>query len=175
MKIKEKRDRPDPIIGKVFQPAAVPSIGSAVVPSIGSAVARLRAEFSLSESMKLEMDSIEAICEHLERLLSDERLLKRPRNHQAMKKLYDELMNQAIGELDTLLASEKAKRTAKEGGNARAKKMKEQSDAIKAYYLENKHNYKNKDDAAFAIEGKKINDIQITASGSTIRKYLRGL
>lgn len=172
MKIKEKRGRPDPIIGKVFQPAPL--------PSTGSTIAKLNAEFSgiprlKSESIRLEMESIEAIGEHFERLLSDERLLKRPRNHQAMKKIYDELMDQAIWGLDALLASEKAKRTAKKGGNAKAKKMKEQSDAIKAYYLENKHNYKNKDDAALAIEGKKINDIQITVSVSTIRKYLRGL
>lgn len=172
MKIKEKKDRPDPIIKEMLQPVAL--------PAIGSTIAKFNTEFSGisrlgSESIRLEMESIEAICEHFERLLSDERLLKCPRNHQAIEKIYNELMNQYVGELDALLASEKAKRIAENGGSAKAKKMKEQSDAVKAYYLENKRNYKNKDDAAFAIEGKKISDIQITASVSTIRKYLRGL
>lgn len=172
MKIKEKKDRPDPIIRKVFQPVAL--------PAIGSAIAKLNAEFSGisrlgSESMRLEMESIGAIGEHFERLLLDERLLKRPRNHRAIKKIYGELMDQFVGELDALLASEKAKRIAEKGGAAKAKKMKEQEDVVKAYYLAHKDDYKNKDDAAFGIEGKKINNIQITVSVSTIRRYLRGL
>jgi hypothetical protein len=172
MKITEKKDRPAPIIKEMLKPVAL--------LAIGSTIAKFNAEFSGitrlgSESIRLEMESIEAICEHFERLLSDERLLKRSRNHRAIKKLYGELMRQTVGEFDALLASEKAKRTAKKGGKAKAKKMKEQADAVKAYYLAHKDNYKNKDDAAFGIEGKKINNIQITVSVSTIRKYLKGL
>lgn len=172
MKTKEKKDRPNPIIKEILQPVAL--------PAIGSTIAKFNAELSGisrlgSESIRLEMESIEAICEHFERLLLDERLLKRPRNHRAMKEFYEELMDQVAGKLEALLASEQAKRTAKKGGTAKAKKMKEQADAVKAYYLAHKDNYKNKDDAAFGIEGKKINNIQITVSVSTIRKYLRGL
>lgn len=168
MKIKEKKRRPDPIIKEIFQPVAV--------PSIGSAVARLRAEFSLSESMRLEMDSIEAICEHLERLLSDGRLLKHSRNHQTIKKFYSELMDQTAGEIEVLLASEKAKEIAKKGGDGKAKKAKVQADAVKAYYLEHKNEFKTKLDAAWAIEGKVIYGIRIKLKASTIyTKHLTGL
>lgn len=172
MKIKEKKDRPDPIIKEMLQPVAL--------PAIGSTIAKFNTEFSGisrlgSESIRLEMESIAAICEHFERLLSDERLLKRPRNHQAMKKIYDELMDQSAGKLEVLLASEQAKRTAKRGAKGRADFYAKQKQAIQDYYRENKEFYKNKDEAAIGIDGKKLNGIQITVGFKTIRKYLVGV
>ncbi len=177
MKIKEKKRRPDPIIKDIFQPVTMPSIGSAykeifqpmALPAIGSTIAKLNAEFSKSSQlMQPETESIDAICENFERLLSDERLLKHPHNHAVIKKFYDKLTDQYIGEIEKALDT-----ISSYGGKASAAPFKKQERVIQDYYRNHRGSYKNKDDAAFDIAHKEeIDGVKITVKFRKIREYL---
>lgn len=124
-----------------------------------------------------ESEAIQALKEHFEKLLKDKRLLATPHNHQIIAEFFKNLFNQHIGQLGNVVSSIKAKKIAGEGGIGKVKKYKypQQQEACRSYYLEHKNEYKNKTDAAYAIEGKTIGDVKITVSPRTIEKYLTGL
>lgn len=124
-----------------------------------------------------ERQSIVAIDEHFKRLLLDERLIAVPHNRQVIDELHKQLIGNGNNPLGNAVSSIKAKNVAKRGGAEKVKKYgyAEQKEACRSYYLEHKSEYKNKADAAYAIEGKTINNVGISVSPRTIEKYLTGL
>ena len=132
---------------------------------------------TIISALLIEGESHVAIEEHFKKLLSDERLLAAPHNHRVITELYEQLSNQDLGQLGNAVASIKAKSIAKKAGIKKVKKYgyAEQKEACRNYYLEHKNEYKNKADAAYAIEGKTINNVGISVSPRTIEKYLTGL
>lgn len=129
-----------------------------------------------------ESEAIEAICEHFEHLLHDERLMESTHNHKFIRDLYENILEQSVGSMERVLASVQNKKRAKKGGLGKAKKAnwKAQKAAIQSHYIKHKselHNKvnKTKEDVAVALQEKEIEGVFITMQPSTIRKYLRGL
>ena len=124
-----------------------------------------------------ERQSIVAIDEHFKKLLLDERLIAVPRNHQVIIELHQQLISNGNSLLGNAVSSIKAKNVAKRGGVGKAKKYgyEEQKEACRNYYREHKSKYKNKTEAAYAIQGKFFDDLEITIAPSTIQKHLTGI